>query len=738
MATIMDMESSRAGEPIDRLLARIRREARWWIWIESLSMLAMTACVAIVATLAIDWLIEPPAWARGALVAIAACGLVWIILAKLVARLSTPLADRSLALAVERRHPELGDTLSTAVGLASATSTEVDPVLVERTAAAARSLAAQVSPRKVFRRRQLGMIAAAGIVLTAAIASLAVARPDVSDLWARRMLLLDDEAWPRRVHFDAIGFHGNAMTVARGTDVEVLTRATVTSGEVPDFVELRMRGRDGTQTARMGTRGGADTAGQLFAHILEGVSGDLDLEIRGGDGRLSGLRLVVVDPPTLASVTIQYELPAYLGGGHRKPPFSRVVPVPRGSKVSVAFTSSKPMTAARLTARFATGAAASVPGSVPGDETAGVPGDMLANVPAEVVLAEVSAPEPPSTVIAATIPSLDSDAILTVNVTDADGISPREPFVLALAAVPDEPPTVSLRLLDISGAVTPAARLPFVGTLADDHGLAHAAVSVTRGNDGWSQPVERVRGGEPLVEFTAEEPEVMPLAGLSLRPGDRITVRASASDTCGLPGGSNKTDGETRTLDVVTPEALQAALEAREILLRRRFEAAIDDLGMARRGLDDPPSQTAEAFKATAGRLGEAASRAVGEVGEIATAFRGIRNEFDANGLLTAELETRLVGQVADPLAALAASGLDGLADACRSAGAGEMDHPALAARADAAMTALKAILARLLELESFNEVVEKLRGLIRTQEQIRSDTLERQRKRAREALEGL
>lgn len=53
-------------------------------------------------------------------------------------------------------------------------------------------------------------------------------------------------------------------------------------------------------------------------------------------------------------------------------------------------------------------------------------------------------------------------------------------------------------------------------------------------------------------------------------------------------------------------------------------------------------------------------------------------------------------------------------------------------------MTALKAILARLLELESFNEVVEKLRSLIRTQEQIRADTLEQQRKRAREALEGL
>ncbi len=685
-------------------------------------MVAVAGSLAIFATLAIDWLIEPPGWARATLVGLTACVLLWIVATRLIARLSMPLGDRSLALAIERRHPELGDTISTAVGLASETSPDVDPsvdpVLVERTTAAARSLAARVSPRKVFRRGKLGTVAAAGVALTAAIAGLAMARPDVGDLWARRMLLLDDAAWPRRVTFHAMGFQKNAMTVARGTDVEILARATVTSGEVPDFVELRMRGRDGTQTARMGTRGGADAQGQLFAHGIESISDDLDLEIRGGDGRLRDLRLVVVDPPALADVTIQYELPDYLGGGMRQPPFSRVVPVPRGSSVSVAFTSSKPMTAAALTSRFATGTAA--------DE------------PADVLLAEVSATDPPGTVIAATIPSLDADAILSVSLTDADGIAPREPFTVALTAVPDEPPTVALRLADISGIVTPAARLPLVGTLSDDHGLATAAVSVTRGADGWRQPIERIRGGEPLVEFTLDQPEVMPLAGLLLRPGDRLAVRASARDTCGLAGGPNTSASDNWTLDVVTPEALQAALEAREILLRRRFEAAIDDLGLVRRGLDDPQQQSPAGFKTSAARLGEAASRGVGEVGEIAGAFRSIRNEFDTNGLLTPELETRLVGQVADPLAALEANGLGGLVMACRSAAADEMDRPTLAARADEAIASLKAILARLLELESFNEVVEKLRGLIRAQEQIRADTLDRQRKRAREALEGL
>jgi hypothetical protein len=175
-------------------------------------------------------------------------------------------------------------------------------------------------------------------------------------------------------------------------------------------------------------------------------------------------------------------------------------------------------------------------------------------------------------------------------------------------------------------------------------------------------------------------------------------------------------------------------LEAREVLLRRRFEAAIEDLTLARRGLDEP-SVAGDERLATR-RLGEATARCGGETGEIATAFRGIRGELANNGLLTPELETRLVGQIAAPLVAVVEGPLAALAEGCRGAAAGELEPADLAARADAALAALRAVLARMLELESFTEVVERLRGVIETQERIRRDTLERQRQRARELLE--
>jgi hypothetical protein len=102
--------------------------------------------------------------------------------------------------------------------------------------------------------------------------------------------------------------------------------------------------------------------------------------------------------------------------------------------------------------------------------------------------------------------------------------------------------------------------------------------------------------------------------------------------------------------------------------------------------------------------------------------------------MLTEELEGRLVGQIATPLSAIAAGDLPGLAAAVRAAPASERE--AIVARADMVLARMRAVLDKMMELESYNEVIELLRGVIRTQEEIRSETLRRQRQRAKEALE--
>lgn len=704
-------ESAAPIESLRRLLARVRREARAWVWVESLAGIALVAAGIFWATLGLDWLLEPPAWARACAGAAAVVILLWLAGTRLVGRLAVPLTDQALALALERRVPGCGDTLSTAITLADAGGEPVDADLAGRTTTAAATLARDVSTRGVFRRGRLLALAFLGAGAAASVAGLVVAQPAVATIWARRLALLDDTPWPRRTRLEVEGFTGGVRKVARGGDVDILVHATA-SGPLPDLVELRSRTRGGAwRTVRMGTRG-ADDAGRTFGHLLETVGDDLELEVRGGDARLRGLMLDVVEPPSLAEATIRCTLPDYLGGGRRDPPASRVVAVPRGSRIEVTFRATKPLAAARIMGRFATEAA-------------------------DVVLASLDAPSPAAETITAAIPALDADCSLVASFTDTDGISAREPITLTLTAVPDEPPRVAVKLADISTAVTRVARLPVVGTLADDHGLADAAVSLGRAEGGEPPtvvPLSRVRGGELLVELGAERPEVVSLEPLGLALGDRITAVVSARDGCPLGGGPHTGSGETWLLEVVSPEALQAMLEAREVLLRRRLEASIDDLTAARRGLDQTGGD--DGGTRAASRLGEATARAAGEAGEIAAAFRGIHGELANNGLLTPELQTRLVEQIAEPLAAVAAGPLAALADGCRAAVRSEGTTSDLATRADAALAALRAVLARMLELESFNEVVERLRGVIEAQERLRRDTLERQRQRARELLE--
>ena len=730
------------------MLATLRRQTRGWVWLESLAWLVLAAVGFFWVSLALDWCVEPPRWARGVLLAAAAVGLAILLYRKLLGRLSADLGDASLAVVVERSHPSFRDSLSTTIELADQPEVDVNPALLARTAAEAAAHLGQVRSERIFRRRRLAMLAFAAVIAAASIAGLAFAKPAVAGLWVRRLPLLGDEPWPRQVRLRVEDFPGGVRKVARGSDVDVIVHAQA-NDRLPEVVDLRWRtaqtggpgghtaqtggpggrtasGRPGTwRIDRMGARGGATTDGQAFGHVVKAVNDSLDLEIRGGDARLRDLRLEVLDPPALEKLLITSTPPAYLGSGGRESPPARVVQIPRGSAVEIACTATKPLSAATMVAVAGGGSAAEV---------------VLATLPATDTTDTSEAGGAASAAgrtIVGHIASLDADRTVVVRFTDTDGLVNREPVTFTLSALPDEPPQVAMRLRGISTAVTPRARLPLVGTISDDHGLGGASVRLkVAGGAETSLPVLRVREGDAVVELPAEAAEVVPLEPLGLAVGRKLELAVTATDTCTLASEPNAGTSDTWSLDVVAPEVLVAMLEAREIILRRRYESCVADLTQARDGFA-APERPAEGDTAgdrgdDAARLGDATARAAGETAELAEAFRGIRLEFDNNQLITPELEARLIAQIADPLSALSKQDLPALAVACR-AGTGRQE---LVRRADEVLARMRAVLDKMMELESFNEVVELLRGMIRTQEQIRAETLEQQKRRAREALE--
>ena len=746
---------------IRALIEAVRQQTRRWIWIESLALIGVAGAVVFFGTMAIDWAVEPPAWVRLLVVALVLAGMVAMLWGKLWGRLAVPMGDASLASLLERGHDGFRDSLSTAVELTTGPGTEVDRELLERTIDEAVAVVDDVEPARLFRRRRLVATALAGGLAVASIAGLAWLQPALADQWTRRMILLDNTPWPRRTGLEAEGFPAGVRKVARGADVDLRVRADATR-EVPEIVDLRTKPSRGGpwRTERMGIRGGVTDAAQAFGHLLKGVSEDLDVEIRGGDARLRGLRLMVVDAPALSSLEAVATLPEYLGGGTRFLPPSRVLQVPSGSNVTLRFQATKALRAATVVA-IDDGA------ETPLSETIDAPvGPAASAADGKTIAVELAA--------------VDGERTLVARFTDTDGLDNREPISVVVSAVPDEAPQVAVRMRGISTAVTPQARIPLIGVLSDDHALADASARVVV-KDGAtaSLPVARLKAGVPVVELTDDAPEVVELEPLALAPGATLSVQLVARDGCTLGGGPNEGTSDAWSLDVVTPEALMAMLEAREILLRRRFESVVSDLALARERLaaglegravvgggagegvgvgeevedsgaergdgvapvavgDEGESHlgdpVAEGWPLESGRLAESASRAAGETGEIARDFLAIRGELDNNRMLTAELEGRLVGQIASPLAAIAADDLPGLATAVRSAAA--TDRAAIIARADVVLARMRTVLDKMMELESYNEVIELLRGVIRTQEEIRSETLRRQRQRAKEALE--
>lgn len=735
--------SSAAGidtSPFQRLFQRLRRWTRFWIRIESVAIAMLAVAVFFWASLVIDWWLEPPVAVRVAGVVAVAAALAWILIVKLAIRLRTPLADRDLALLVERHHPEFADSLSTAVDRQDAPT---DPELLGRTVRAAIDRLPTIRIGRLFRSSALLSLLATGVAAVASIAAMSAAAPAATGLWARRVLLLGDERWPRATSLEAIGFQDGVRVVARGADVEVLARAT---GRIPDVVDLRIRAEDSSRSERMGSRGGMTDEGQVFGHVIEGLREDVRLAVRGGDARLDGLSLRVLDPPASSGIEIGYTLPDYLGGGRRSVPASAVVQVPRGAAVSLTCGSTKPLSKGSIVARSA---ATTQPATA---DAEGLPAESVATfgeaasdgaAPADRGSAPMS--------ISGTIPRLDDDRLVTVSLTDTDGLSNLRPIAFRLAAVPDQPPQVSLRMLGISTAVTPKARIPLVGTIADDHAVGSASVVVRRlgrksggpavagrGSAAAAAdvppertfPIARLAAGSPRIDLTEAEPEIVPLEAVGVAVGDLLVVNVTAADTCTLDGGPQAAASDAWNLEVVTVDALVAMLEARELVLRRRFENVFEEMTLAREQLAAAEGATA------ASRTGEATARAAGETAEIAEAFLSIRREFDNNGLLTPELDTRLFAQIASPLGEIAVSDLPRLQASCRQAFAGSMTTATLLAQVDEVLVRMRGVLDRMMQLETFNEVVELLRSAIRTQEAIREETLKRQKERARELLE--
>ncbi len=219
----------RLAPAIASLLARLRRGIRAYAWTEGIALLAVVLGASFWLSLAMDWFFEPPAALRLTLLIVVALLLVWVVYWFILRRIFVHLADRSLALVLERRFSQFGDSLVTAVELSQTPADDApfDPEMLAHTQQLALAGAAELPLGRVF---DLGLLARRGLlaaVLLAAIVGFGVAESTALGIWARRSLLLSDEMWPRKTRLVAAGFDAQGRTkIARAPISSCWSRPT--------------------------------------------------------------------------------------------------------------------------------------------------------------------------------------------------------------------------------------------------------------------------------------------------------------------------------------------------------------------------------------------------------------------------------------------------------------------------------------------------------------------------------
>jgi hypothetical protein len=390
------------------------------------------------------------------------------------------------------------------------------------------------------------------------------------------------------------------------------------------------------------------------------------------------------------------------------------------------------------------------------------------------------------------IPQLDSNLSLEVQLFDRDQVYGDKPFRLALAAITDEAPRIETRLSGIGSAVTPDVVVPARGKITDDYRVGKTWIEVQIGeNDPRQRPFLLGREGEIETELDFRElrSDAQPL---EIKPQDKLRLRVSASDLFKLgEEGPNVGAGELYELDVVPPEELLRLLESRELGLRRRFEQIIEEMTELRDSMlrvkvelnspgssgevkPNPMGDVAEQKPENASSGGEAASEGVDdgltpaqraqslrllrvqraiqqsqkssqEVLGVALSFAEIREELINNRVDTEDRKERLQEQIAAPLQRVVAERFPELERRLndleqRIAGGSVQDAAASSSQvheqAELTLLELDDVLQKMLDLETYNELLDIVRDLIKEQSELLERTRQQQKKQLRDLTE--
>lgn len=587
-------------------------------------------------------------------------------------------------------------------------------------------------------------------------------------------------------------FDAGTMLLPVGSNATLRIQAAAADAEVPSVCTVYYRTDSGTRGQSNMRRVGRERDGYQ-AFVLDGppmsnLAESFTFSIQGLDDRLTDYRIEAITPPTITAMDVRVRYPSYLraddarsGDGPRfdvETDYQAGLRIAEGSDVTLEANSSMPLGDVDVVVE-ANGQEQTVDELVYSEDRLSV----------RMTLDHFSSPTAVRIVpsdgqgISAQAPfRYFLGAVLDEPPEVSMSLSGIQTAITPIAMLPikcttkDDYGVASLKTFLATASATAGA-----DNDASDESSAESAAGVGR-REPFAVALQPDRNGE--AETVIDLRELTNEGTLSaLQPGGSVSVYAEARDGYNLDG-QHLTTSEIFRLEVVTAEDLLALLERRELGLRTRLEQTVTETQGLREtlarfqvdGFEVEPAQTdsaqtdpaatepaepeasdgaaTDSDRATTNveatrqlqvrrlrvqQAGLQASKTSEELVGIAESLDDLLQEMVNNRIDSQDRQERLGSGVRDPLRKIVNESMERLKEQIQGIEQ-SLQQPEKAASqtelavqtADQVLLELSAVLEKMLDLESYNEILDLVRGLIEDQNSLRDETQEERKRRVK------
>ncbi|MDF1662387.1 MAG: hypothetical protein P1V97_11490 [Planctomycetota bacterium] len=576
--SMQDSKNKQSGQNISQRLGDLRQKVRVHLGASGGSQVLVLLVILSFVSLMADYYFRLSYGTRVVQALIFGSGIFWFVRGQLYARLSRPLKDADLALAVERSYPELDCRLVSAIQFIEGDKggNELVSEVISQADTVTQSLDFGVVLDWDKLKERL-MQAGAALVFALLIANYFTVldldqgkQVSAAPIWFKRnVLLMGSENWPRstRLQVTIKGFEidEGRVAVPAGTKLDIEVEA---EGVVPRKVFIAWKNDEeglGEIAQQMSNGQGpfSKIGENSFVYSFSAVDSSFTMTITGGDDSVPPISVRVVRRPWVRELSMTPEYPAHTGQ-ENEPIESGIgdLSVPEGTKMTIRGRSSK---------RFK---------ELDDGDEAPVAWVNLA-FPAEPeikkqMLMNVSGKDEFEVALI-----VSQTVIAELNWRDYDNLTVESPPRLSFQAIEDTAPRVFVKASGIGNLITNQASVPMEIEAIDNYGLTKGAIVYSyKSADGKSKEVvgsipikefEGAAGGERIdLEKIFEVSEIK-----ALKPGSFLELWIEAYDNDGL---RSPKQGRSQVLSfrVVTAAELMNDMVRRQYELRKEFEKLYD------------------------------------------------------------------------------------------------------------------------------------------------------------------